>query len=445
MKTLRRDWNEFWFGPISSVPLGLFRMVFGALVLSYALLFFPVRYTWFGSRGVLSPTDADAYNGTSSSPFDLGLGAKTHVLSHWNLLSYSASDHWLTLFFVVFLLAGLGVTLGFWTRTSSFVTYLCLLMTHNRAAPIHNSGDTVMLVMLIYLVLSPAGAACSLDRLWRIFRGVEDDQPPTIVPWAQRLMQLQLATVYLCASLSKVTGPQWMDGTAAYYPMHLPESLRFPTWGRDNVIVINLITWGTIAVEMLLATFVWVPRLRLYVLALGVALHLSIEYSMNIPLFSFLMITSYVTFLTGDDIQNFLAWSGRLIRLTPLRVVFDGECDFCRSSLLVVRFLDVYRQITFVNSHDAEALASTGVRFEDAEEAAYAVRPDGKQFAGFDAFRQIAWQLPATVLIAPLLYVPGVPKLGRRAYAWVKDNRSRLPVAPRFQVKPTKTRTPVGV
>ena len=84
--------------------------------------------------------------------------------------------------------------------------------------PIHNSGDTVMIVLSIYLLLSPAGAACSLDRLWRIFRGKEDDAPPLIVPWAQRLMQIQIAVLYLCASLSKMTGPQWADGTAVYYP-----------------------------------------------------------------------------------------------------------------------------------------------------------------------------------------------------------------------------------
>ncbi len=438
MSGLQRDWNEFWFRPSSAVPLGLFRMVFGALVLSYGLLLFPLRFVWFGSRGVLSVADADTYNVMPPSTYVLA--GRSFGPIHWNVLSQPAADHWLTPFFLVFLLAALGLTLGFWTRTSSVLVYLCLLALHNRDAPIHNSGDTVMLVMSIYLILSPAGAACSLDRLGRIFRGLEDDQPPLIAPWTQRLMQLQIATVYLCASLSKVTGPLWMDGTATYYPMHLPESLRFPTPGRDNVFVINLVTWGTIAIEMAMATFIWVPRLRLYVLALGVALHLGIEYSMNIPLFSALMIASYIVFLTGDDVRNFLAWSGNVVRLTPLRVVFDGECDFCKSSLLIVRFLDIYRQMTFVDSHNPEALAWTGVRFEDAEEAAYAVRPDGTQFAGFDAFRQIAWQLPATVLIAPLLYIPGVPQVGRRVYTWVKDNRSRLPVAPRYKVKVAEDR-----
>ena len=153
MSGLRRDWNEFWFHPTSAVPLGLFRMVFGALVFSYGLLLFPLRFLWFGSRGVLSVADADAYNTTPPSTYVLF--GKSFGPIHWNVLSQSGSDHWLTLFFVVFLLAGLGLTLGFWTRTSSVIVYLCLLALHNRDAPIHNSGDTVMLVMSIYLILSP--------------------------------------------------------------------------------------------------------------------------------------------------------------------------------------------------------------------------------------------------------------------------------------------------
>ena len=441
MRQVRRDWNRFWFGPVSSVPLGLFRLVFGFWTLVYGLMFFPERFLWFSERGVLSAKQALDYNSTSGPATGRWLGGGYQI----NLLTLPGADHFLTLLFIVYLLAALCLTLGLWTRMSAVLVYFGLTLLHNRNAPIHNSGDTVMIVLAVYLLLSPAGASCSLDRLWRVLRGKEDDAPPLIVPWAQRLMQIQIAVLYLCASLSKMTGPEWADGTATYFPLHLSESVRFPMLGRDNPYVINLLTWGTIATEFALATFVWVPRLRLYVLAAGVLLHLGIEYTFNIPLFSFLMITSYLNFLTGDDIQNFLAWAKRPLALTPLRLVYDDECDFCRSALLVVRFLDVFRQITFVDSHDPAAREATGVAFADAEEAAIAVRPDGRQFAGFDAFRQMAFQLPATALLAPLLYVPPIPLLGRRVYAWVKDNRSRLPVAPRYRVKPAEQRETVTV
>ena len=424
MRQLRNEWNEFFFKPKSSITLGLFRMVFGFWTLGYGVLLFPERWTWFSNRGVLTASEAAAYNG--------GVGTYVHQN---DLLILPGADHWLTPFFIAYLLAALCLTIGLWSRLSAALVWIGICALHARNAPIHNSGDTVMVVMAAYLILSPCGAACSVDRLIRVFRGQEDDAPPFVQPWAQRLMQLQITVLYFCAAMSKATGGQWQDGTAVYYPMHLPESVRFPVLGLDNIYVINLATWGTVAIEMALGTIVWVPRLRLYVLAGGVCLHMGIEYGMNIPFFSALMITSYINFLSASDIQHFLTWAKRPLALTPLRLVYDGHCDFCKSCLLVVRFLDVFRVITFVDSHDPDALASTGVRFEDAEEAAYAVRPDGRQFAGFDAFRQVAWNLPLTAPLAPLLYVPGVPQLGRRAYTWIKDNRNRLPVAPRYKAK----------
>ena len=281
-----------------------------------------------------------------------------------------------------------------------------------------------------------------MDRLWRIFRGKEGDEPPLAVPWAQRLMQLQVATVYLGAFLSKAGGEKWANGTAAYYPLHLPETVRFPMLGSDVLWVINLITWGTIAVELALATLVWVPRLRLYVLAAGVMLHLGIEYSMNIPLFSFMMIVSYVTFLTAADFQNFLAWAKTPLRLTPLRLVYDGECDFCKSALLAVRFLDVFRQVTFIDAHDAAAREEAGVRMTDAEQAAIAVNPTGRQFAGFDAFRALAWQLPATTLFAPAALHSAYSPLGPPRLCL--DKRQPRPPARRAAIQSHAARRGAG-
>ena len=38
----------------------------------------------------------------------------------------------------------------------------------------------------------------------------------------------------------------------------------------------------------------------------------------------------------------------------------------------------------------------------------------------------MAWRLPATALIAPFLYIPGVPWLGNKAYLWIAKNRFKL-------------------
>jgi hypothetical protein len=47
-------------------------------------------------------------------------------------------------------------------------------------------------------------------------------------------------------------------------------------------------------------------------------------------------------------------------------------------------------------------------------------------YVGFEAFRWMAWRLPLLMLIAPWLYLPGVPAMGAKIYRWIARNRFRL-------------------
>ena len=51
-------------------------------------------------------------------------------------------------------------------------------------------------------------------------------------------------------------------------------------------------------------------------LAAGLMLHLGIEYSMNLPLFEWIMMTAYVSFVDSRDIERALIWArGRIAKL----------------------------------------------------------------------------------------------------------------------------------
>jgi predicted DCC family thiol-disulfide oxidoreductase YuxK len=419
-----RGWNKFWFSTIPSGPMGMFRIVFGFIVFASALLLFPDRNVWFSDRGLL--TWPDAYNfrvhGTSGP-------------RHIDFLAWVHHDWMLTLFFIVYLAAAFCMMIGLWTRPAIFITWICLNCWHNRNPVFINSGDCLMLAMTIYLLLAPSDASCSVDRLIRILRGTDPLVAPRIVPWTQRLMQLQLCLLYFCTFFGKVQGNLWQNGTAAYYPLQLQEFYRFPMPDvSDQMWLIHLMTWGALAVEFSLFTLIWVPRLRLFVISLGVLLHLGIEYSMNIPFFSFLVIASYMTFLRPSDYDCFKAWLSKQLRLTPLRLVYDGECEFCRSSLLVVRYLDVFEKIKFLDYHNPSELEKAkSVSVEEADKSVVAVDFRDRKRAGFYAFRQMAGYMPAIWLIIPILYIPGVPLIGKAAYQWVADNRSKLPVAERVK------------
>ena len=431
LNALRRAWNGFWFEPASSGPLGLLRMAMGLLATVSGLQLWPDRLAWFSERGLFPTAISDTWNSLAAPgprPF--------------NILRAFHPDWFITLFMTVFIIAAVLMTIGLWSRLATLLVFVGLNAIHDRNAAVNTAGsDCVLICMVFLLALAPSGAACSVDRLLRILRGGEDAEPPRIAPWPLRLAQIQVAVVYACTASSKLLGPQWRSGIAAYYPMSLPELRRFPVPLMDahHIWFIHLVTYGALAIEVALALLVWLPVLRLPVLAAGVLLHLGIEYSLNLPLFSYLMIASYLAFITRADLDAFAAWLPRAIRLTSLRMTFDGECDFCRSVLLVIRFGDVLRRIAFLDYHQPGRLAGTGVSFEEAEKAAVAIDERGRRYAGFYAFRQAALRLPVLLPVVPFLYIPGVPRLGETAYKWVTENRSRLPVARRYGKKAGNT------
>lgn len=301
LKTLVTHWNRFFFEPRPVTVIALYRILFGLLVLCYGVLLIPDLFNWLGPRGVISLQTAKQLTG----------GLRIHLLS-W-LPDHEGS---LVAFFSVFMIAAVSLTLGWWTRWSALVVFLGLVSLHHRNILILNSGDTFLRVASFWLIFSPAGCAISLDRLWRIRRGREVAGETVMkAPWAQRCLQVQLALVYLATFLSKAGGAMWVDGTAIYYSSNLQEFYRFPVpYLLGHLWTIKLLTWEALVIEFAMGLLVWIRELRYWVLAGGVLLHLGIEYSMNIPLFAFIMMAAYVLFLEEDDLTSLKIWATRLWR-----------------------------------------------------------------------------------------------------------------------------------
>ncbi|HYW46190.1 MAG TPA: S8 family serine peptidase [Bryobacteraceae bacterium] len=156
-------------------------------------------------------------------------------------------------------------------------------------------------------MFAPTGAALSVDRLIRKYRG-GPGEPPLVLPWAQRMIQIQTALVYLSTFYWKLLGHTWVDGTALYYVLHLSEFKQFYVPGADNPAVIKLMTWSTLAIEFSLGTLVWIRPLRYWVLLAGICLHAAIEYALNIPLFSLTIVASYLNFVDPRDLDAARAW-----------------------------------------------------------------------------------------------------------------------------------------
>src|SRR6185503_7761645 len=131
------------------------------------------------------------------------MGRPYHTLLQWIRSPLGVSLALAALFF-----AAACFTVGWHTRAASIALYVLVTSFHERNNLVLNGGDTVLRTMLFFFLFAPAGAALSVDRILQRLRhpGGTVPAPEQIVPWAQRMMQVQVAVIYLTTVYAKSRG-----------------------------------------------------------------------------------------------------------------------------------------------------------------------------------------------------------------------------------------------
>ena len=294
LRGLLRAWNGFFFAEQSPTPIALFRIFYGGLVIATLILLRPDWLSWYGVDGwVTLPTASN-----------LEPGARLNLFS-----IIPRNDACIEAFFWVSLGSAILLTVGLLTRLNSLLVFLCLTSIQQRNLYITHGGDTFLRLAGFFLIFAPAGAAFSLDRLIRIWRRKEPAHIQPRSPWAQRMIQLQLALLYFVSFLLKIRGAPWLQGTALFYVYHLDELRRFPLPSSFfHPVVLKLGSWSALVVEFFLGVLTWVKEFRYFLLALGVLFHLWLDYSLNIPLFQWDILSAYVLFVEPADIARSWNW-----------------------------------------------------------------------------------------------------------------------------------------
>ena len=110
-------------------------------------------------------------------------------------------------------------------------------------------------------------------------------------------------------------------------------------------------------------------------------------------------------------------------------ILFDGDCPLCRRTTAILRRLDWFRRLAFHNCRDAAGTPVSTAHLDAGRmiQEMHVLTPDRKQaLSGFRAVRWIAGRVPLMWPLYPLLFVPGMARLGQRLYLWVARNRFRL-------------------
>ncbi len=364
-------WNAFWFTPADPTTLGVIRILAG-LVLFYVLAMSrPLLSSLYAADGWVDLSTADILrhevpwlppdesNTRSSSPAaehpyarpELSEGPNAQAYQQrWNLnpgetialglpgfsLWFHATDpYWIKMVhYLALIIAGLLV-IGFATRIICVLAWLLLLGYLHRAPASLFDVDTLLALVLLYLMIGPAGAALSLDRLIARFRMFWNapkrfqrlpriEQPPSVsANVALRLFQVHFCILCFAAGAAKLQGASWCSGTALWLTLNNYEfaplrSEFFSTllyWLTANRFVCEALggiaTIIIVGVEMSVPLLIWDARLRWFMIVIATALFTGIALTMGLIPFGLLIVGMLIAFLPGVTVGNVLDWPFR--------------------------------------------------------------------------------------------------------------------------------------
>lgn len=390
MNAILAAWNRFFFAEQSPVPLALFRIVYGLLVIMTVLLLKADWISWYGTHAWMS----------LDTMRELEPGVRLNLFT-----ILPKDDLWIIALFWIFLASAVLLTVGFLSRVNSIVVYLCLASIQQRNLYILHGGDTFLRVAGFFLIFAPAGAALSVDRLVRVWRGREQPEVPAHRLWAQRMIQIELSLVYLATFCWKLKGSAWMEGSALFYIFHVFELQRFPLpdWLLQPGIL-KLGTWSAMVLEFSLGTLIWMRRIRYKVLAAGLLFHLSLEYSLNVPMFQWDVLSAYLLFIDAGDLQR--AWNWVCLRVNPwlaepVTVFYDSHSGRTRQFVNLLIVLDIFRRLAFKASDENWNRTAAG---EKNKRQLVIATPSGPCVETVDG-RMLAKAIPLLWPLVPCCYV----------------------------------------
>ena len=294
-----RAWSQLWFQESSTAPLEIVRIGIGGALFCHFALATPYLLQFWGDTGWMPRDDALQY-----------------LSSAWQqsaFFYFSAPWQWYV-FHAVFLFCCAAFTLGWRTTYVKWFVLAGQISFFNRNLAVPYGVDIILDCLLYILCFAPIGRAMSLDRLRAVRAAKRDDPAATLPPYSSawagaciRLMQIQMAVLFLYSALSK-RGEDWWNGDAVWYVLTTNEFYN-PTLLdllARHYWLVNAATYATILIEVAYPFLIWQRRTRPYMLAAAVFLHLQFFFLLKLYYFSFVMIMGHMSFIRPE----WLHWLG---------------------------------------------------------------------------------------------------------------------------------------
>ena len=188
---------------------------------------------------------------------------------------------------------------------------------------IADQGDNISRILLIYLCLADTSARWSLDARHRgraagVTAPAGAPSGPRTGVQVRNLLHnaavlavgAQICLTYVLSGLFKLEGAEWRDGSAAYYPLLLPQFRPWPPLAdllAGSGWLVTAVTWGTLALQLTFPLLLLQRHLRMVGVAGALTMHAGIAVVMGLPFFSLFMMAGDCVFLRDATVSSWAA------------------------------------------------------------------------------------------------------------------------------------------
>ena len=280
--------ERFFHERLSTKPLGLFRLLWGAFLVFYLIDGWWVMHLYSGPEGL-------RYQGW--------MPEGRYTYGFWSLFQWASNGSpWFGLVYGAALLSAVAMAVGWWVRVASVVALVCLnsLIT-SLAWGFAGVDFIVSIVTFLMMVASLGGHSAHWYALRREKGG--DRMTPA---WIYRMFQVQLCFIYFFSGLWKVASDVWQNGTAMHFALGWTASSSRVDFSliTQYPVANAILTHGIMLFELTVFPFlIWFAGTRRWVLGLGVAFHLCIGILMDLAMFGGVVIVYYACFLTSTEAE----------------------------------------------------------------------------------------------------------------------------------------------
>lgn len=281
-------WHEVF--ALDYRSLAFFRIFLGLTILADLICRLPSLVSMYTDDGVITR-------------YVVWLYYEQFALNNWEYGIWSL--HWISgeaslqyALFGVAALAAIALTLGWWTRIATIISWVLLASLHVRNPLILTSGDTILKLVLFWSMFLPLGKIWSLDA-----RNNENKYfvGKRYFSFASAGLILQIILMYFFTGVAKCN-EYWFSGDAMEYVLRLDiYILPFGSQMLEYPLLLTLVTYATLFWEVigiwLLLSWVRNDLARIVVMLAYWSFHIGISMAMSIGLFPFICLMIWLPLL----------------------------------------------------------------------------------------------------------------------------------------------------